>query len=151
MNILSTYRIKLTLATCLAVCLLTACGHKDDKTTADNQAAASATEAAAAPMTAAPADNKGTPAVVNESNATVDAGPDVAAASSAGEVEVGASNVAPEEAMDGGADNSGMDKISENDQVIDDQPASPNAPRAPEETNAPVHESKAIGNAKVGK
>lgn len=129
---------------------LTACGKKEEPAT--NATAASVAEAAPA-MSAAPADSKGTPVLVNETNATVDAGPDSAAntaTATASEVAVGASNVSPEEAMDGGADNSGMEKISENDQVIDDQPASPNAPQAAEEGTAESHQPKAVSNGKVG-
>lgn len=143
----------LTLTGFLSMGALTGCSKKD-ATDVNNATAASVAEAAP-PMTAAPADDKGTPVVINESNANVDAGSDINA-SVATSLDTSASAVAtdmPHEAGDveGGADNSGMDKISENDQVIDNEPASPNAPRASEESTGSSQEPTAVGNAKVGK
>lgn len=147
MNVMFSQQVKLALAMTLSVVALSGCGNKAEKT--DNQTAASAAEAAAVPMSAAPANETGKPAIINESNAMVDAGPD-AAASTADVATATASGVdaAGDEAMDGGADNSAMDKISENDQVIDDQPASPNAPRAADEGESVPAEK--MSNAKVG-
>ena len=55
-----------------------------------------------------------------------------------------ASSIEAESAEDGGADNSAMDKITENDTVIDNAPASPNAPKATDDA------APAVGNQKVG-
>lgn len=145
--------VSVTLASLMTVATLSGCGDKDMPKT-DNATAASVAEAAP-PMTAAPADDKGTPVMINESNANVDAGNDINA-SVATSLDTSASAVAtdtPHEAGDveGGADNSGMDKISENDQVIDNEPASPDAPRASEESNDAPKDNAAVGNAKVGK
>lgn len=146
--------ISLVLVSLLTVTSLGGCGDKDTPKT-DNAVAASAAEAAP-PMTAAPADNKGTPVLINETNSTVDAGGDIntsVATSVAMPASGTASSTTANETgvSEDGADNSGMEKISENDQVIDDQPASPNAPRASDEGTGVTHEHKAVGNAKVGK
>ena len=96
-------------------------------------------------MSAAPADEKNS-AAVTEANATVDAGPDATSASgTATPVDaMPASSAEAEAAEDGGADNSDMDKITENDTVIDNAPASPNAPKASDDA------APAVGNQKVG-
>lgn len=135
------------LAAVLAVTAITGCSKKDSEK-ADNAAAASAAEAAAVPMTAAPANDKGANIAVTEDNAAVDAGPDATASTAMATDTVPASGVDAEghEALEGAADNSEMDKISENDQVIDNEPASPNAPRATEEGTSPNN----VGNARVG-
>lgn len=126
-----------------SILTLTAC-HKKTETT-DNAAAASVAESQAVPMSAAPADEKNT-AAINAANATVDAGPDMASNASAtvSADAAPASGVEVEASGEGEADNSGMDKITENDQVIDNEPASPNAPKA-SDSPAP-----AVGNQKVG-
>lgn len=142
----------LTLTGFLSMGALTGCSKKDPQTT-DNATTASVAETAP-PMTATPADEKGTPVVINETNANVDAGSDVNA-SVATSLDTSASGVSPvaneTDSMEGGADNSGMDKISENDQVIDNEPASPDAPRASDEGTQTNEDHKAVGNAKVGK
>jgi len=131
-----------TLVLSMAVAL-TACSKKsDDENT--NANAASAAEATAAPMSAAPADDQGNAAVVNENTAALDAGPDVAASVSADTGMASGTADTNTEALEGAVDNSGMDKISENDQVIDNEPASPNAPRADDDATGNV------GNARVG-
>lgn len=138
---------KLVLAMTVSMVVLTACGHKEEKA-ADNQAAASVAEAAP-PMSAAPAKDTNTPVLVNEDTATVDAGPEVANTASTATASDVAVAVPESGEGEGVADNSAMEHISENDQVIDDQPASPNAPRASEESSEPVS-NQAVGNAKVG-
>lgn len=124
-----------------SILTLTAC-HKKTETT-DNAAAASVAASQAVPMSAAPADEKNT-AAINAANATVDAGPEMASNASATADAAPASGVEVEASGEGEADNSGMDKITENDQVIDNEPASPNAPKA-SDSPAP-----AVGNQKVG-
>lgn len=138
---------KLAYLTAISVTLIltvTGC-HKKTDTTADM--AASATASQAVPMSAAPADDNKNPAVINENTAALDAGPD-AAASAATMDSVASGNDAVEE---GGADNSAMDKITENDKVVDNEPASPNAPKAADEgdTNE-TSPSPSVGNQKVG-
>ena len=70
---------KITMLSLVSALTLTACDKKTDST--DN-AAASAAESQAVPMSAAPADEKNS-AAVTEANATVDAGPDATSASAA--------------------------------------------------------------------
>ncbi|ELA09476.1 hypothetical protein MOMA_03700 [Moraxella macacae 0408225] len=95
---------------------LTACSKSEPvEKTSDNLA--STTEAI--PMSAAPADENNAPAVINDGNAVADLDSDVTVATS----DVG-------EPIESGVDNSAMETISENDQVIDNKPASPNAPKA---------------------
>lgn len=137
---------KITMLSLVSALTLTACDKKTDST--DNAAAASAAESQAVPMSAAPADEKNS-AAVTEANATVDAGPDATSASGTATTvdAMPASNTSNSEAEavdDGGADNSDMDKITENDTVIDNAPASPNAPRASDDA------APAVGNQKVG-
>ena len=85
---------------------------------------------------------------MTEANATVDAGPDATSASGTAAATpvdaMPASNTEADAADDGGADNSDMDKITENDTVIDNAPASPNAPKATDDA------APAVGNQKVG-
>ena len=134
---------KITMLSLVSALTLTACDKKTDST--DNAAAASVAESQAVPMSAAPADEKNS-AAVTEANATVDAGPDATSASgTATPVDaMPASSIEAESAEDGGADNSDMDKITENDTVIDNAPASPNAPKASDDA------APAVGNQKVG-
>ena len=135
---------KITMLSLVSALTLTACDKKTDSTD-NNAAAASAAESQAVPMSAAPADEKNS-AAVTEANATVDAGPDATSASGAATPvdAMPASSIEAEAAEDGGADNSDMDKITENDTVIDNAPASPNAPKASDEA------APAVGNQKVG-
>lgn len=134
---------KITMLSLVSALTLTACDKKTDST--DNAAAASAAESQAVPMSAAPADEKNS-AAVTEANATVDAGPDATSASGTATTvdAMPASNTEADATDDGGADNSAMDKITENDTVIDNAPASPNAPRASDDA------APAVGNQKVG-
>ena len=134
---------KITMLSLVSALTLTACDKKTDRT--DNAAAASAAESQAVPMSAAPADEKNS-AAVTEANATVDAGPDATSASgTATTVDAMPASIDEVEAADdGGADNSDMDKITENDTVIDNAPASPNAPKASDDA------APAVGNQKVG-
>ena len=134
---------KITMLSLVSALALTACDRKTDST--DNAAAASVAESQAVPMSAAPADEKNS-AAVTEANATVDAGPDATSASgTATTVDAMSASSAEAEAVDdGGADNSDMDKITENDTVIDNAPASPNAPKASDDA------APAVGNQKVG-
>jgi len=134
---------KITMLSLVSALTLTACDKKTDST--DNAAAASAAESQAVPMSAAPADEKNS-AAVTEANATVDAGPDATSASAAATTvdAMPPSNTEADAADDGGADNSDMDKITENDTVIDNAPASPNAPKASDDA------APAVGNQKVG-
>ena len=125
----------------VAVFALTGCNKKTE--TQDNAVAASVAESQAVPMSAAPADEKNA-AAVNEANATVDAGPDTASNASATVTTDALPASGAEMEGEGAADNSGMDKITENDKVIDNEPASPNAPKETE--NA----APAVGNQKVG-
>lgn len=134
---------KITMLSLVSALTLTACDKKTDST--DNAAAASAAESQAVPMSAAPADEKNSPAVT-EANATVDAGPDATSASGTATAvdAMPPSNTEADATDDGGADNSDMDKITENDTVIDNAPASPNAPKASDDA------APAVGNQKVG-
>lgn len=134
---------KITMLSLVSALTLTACDKKTDST--DNAAAASAAESQAVPMSAAPADEKNS-AAVTEANATVDAGPDATSASGTATTvdAMPASNTEADATDDGGADNSAMDKITENDTVIDNAPASPNAPKASDDA------VPAVGNQKVG-
>ena len=135
---------KITMLSLVSALALTACDKKTDGT--DNAAAVSVVESQAVPMSAAPADEKNS-AAVTEANATVDAGPDATSASGTAATPVDAmpaSSIEAESAEDGGADNSDMDKITENDTVIDNAPASPNAPKASDDA------VPAVGNQKVG-
>ena len=134
---------KITMLSLVSALTLTACDKKTDST--DNAAAASAAESQAVPMSAAPADEKNS-AAVTEANATVDAGPDATSASGTATTvdAMPASNTEADATDDGGADNSAMDKITENDTVIDNAPASPNAPKASDDA------APAVGNQKVG-
>ena len=134
---------KITMLSLVSALTLTACDKKTDST--DNAAAASAAESQAVPMSAAPADEKNS-AAVTEANATVDAGPDATSASGTATTvdAMQSSSDEVEAADDGGADNSDMDKITENDTVIDNAPASPNAPKASDDA------APAVGNQKVG-
>ena len=134
---------KITMLSLVSALTLTACDKKTDST--DNAAAASVAESQAVPMSAAPADEKNS-AAVTEANATVDAGPDATSASGTATTvdAMPASNTEADATDDGGADNSAMDKITENDTVIDNAPASPNAPRASDDA------APAVGNQKVG-
>ena len=133
---------KITMLSLVSALTLTACDKKTDST--DNAAAASAAESQAVPMSAAPADEKNS-AAVTEANATVDAGPDATSASgTATTVDAMPASTEADAADDGGADNSAMDKITENDTVIDNAPASPNAPKASDDA------APAVGNQKVG-
>lgn len=134
---------KITILSLVSGLTLTACDKKADST--DNAAVASAAESQAVPMSAAPADEKNS-AAVTEANATVDAGPDATSASGTATTvdAMPASSDEVEAADDGGADNSDMDKITENDTVIDNAPASPNAPKATDDA------APAVGNQKVG-
>ena len=134
---------KITMLSLVSALTLTACDKKTDST--DNAAAASVAESQAVPMSAAPADEKNS-AAVTEANATVDAGPDATSASGTATTvdAMPASNTEADATDDGGADNSAMDKITENDTVIDNAPASPNAPKATDDA------APAVGNQKVG-
>ena len=134
---------KITMLSLVSALTLTACDKKTDST--DNAAAASVAESQAVPMSAAPADEKNS-AAVTEANATVDAGPDATSASGTATAvdAMPASNTEADATDDGGADNSDMDKITENDTVIDNAPASPNAPKASDDA------APAVGNQKVG-
>nr|WP_314232651.1 hypothetical protein [uncultured Moraxella sp.] len=134
---------KITILSLVSALTLTACDKKADST--DNAAVASAAESQAVPMSAAPADEKNS-AAVTEANATVDAGPDATSASGTAATTVDAMPASTEvdATDDGGADNSDMDKITENDTVIDNAPASPNAPKARDDA------APAVGNQKVG-
>ena len=134
---------KITMLSLVSALTLTACDKKTDST--DNAAAASAAESQAVPMSAAPADEKNS-AAVTEANATVDAGPDATSASGTATAvdAMPPSNTEADATDDGGADNSDMDKITENDTVIDNAPASPYAPKASDDA------APAVGNQKVG-
>lgn len=133
---------KITMLSLVSALTLTACDKKTDST--DNAAAASVAESQAVPMSAAPADEKNS-AAVTEANATVDAGPDATSASgTATTVDAMPASTEADATDDGGADNSDMDKITENDTVIDNAPASPNAPKASDDA------APAVGNQKVG-
>lgn len=135
---------QLSILSLAAVLAATGCNKKTETT--DNATAASVAESQAIPMSAAPADGKRSVAI-DEANATVDAGPEtVANASATAAAEaIPASGTEVESVSEGEADNSGMDKITENDKVIDNEPASPNAPKAIEDSAAPT-----VANQKVG-
>lgn len=120
---------KISLISLLALATaLTACS-KSEPTEKNADNLASAAEAQAMPMSAAPADENNAPVVINDSNATADLGSDIADSNAS---NVADTAVTPEagEPAEAGVDNSAMETISENDQVIDDEPASPNAPKA---------------------
>ncbi|MFW2177817.1 MULTISPECIES: hypothetical protein [unclassified Moraxella] len=138
--------VKTTVVTFVSLLMMGMVGCGNKETATENTAnPASVAEAQAVPMSAAPADDKGTPVLVNETNATVDAGPDASLPASTA-VAMDMPPASGAEVMEGGADNSAMDKISEHDQVIDNEPASPNAPKAPEAGEA----TQGVGNGKVG-
>ena len=117
---------------------LTACQKPDEP--AAETTAASVTEPQTMPMSAAPADDdNNAPPLINENTAALDAGPDVNANAAAGAdaaADMPASNATDGEPLEGAADNSAMENISENDQVIDSEPADPNAPKASDSDNA---------------
>lgn len=118
------------------------------------------------PMSAAPAKTKDTPIAVGDDSqpnnhpaaATVDnasegtivepSAPKITEPASNGKAGKGKNQKASAVAITEQADNSAMDSISENDQVIDDAPASPDAPQAHEAgnratvQNEPVHKKK---------
>lgn len=113
---------------------LTACQKPDEP--AAETTAASVTEPQTMPMSAAPADDdNNAPPLINENTAALDAGPDVNATADAA-ADMPASNATDGEPLEGAADNSAMENISENDQVIDSEPADPNAPKASDSDNA---------------
>lgn len=119
---------------------LTACQKPDEP--AAETTAASVTEPQTMPMSAAPADDdNNAPPLINENTAALDAGPDVNANAASADAPVNdqlpAATGADGEPLEGAVDNSGMDNISENDQVIDNEPADPNAPKASDSDTAP--------------
>lgn len=122
-----------------AVSGLSACQKHDEQ--AAETTAASVTEPQTMPMSAAPADDdNNAPPLINENTAALDAGPDVNANAASADASVNdqlpAATGADGEPLEGAVDNSGMDSISENDQVIDDEPADPNAPKAADSDTA---------------
>lgn len=137
-----------------AITSLTACSDKPENPPVSNTPT-NQTEKDV-PMSAKPADTKAQPIAVGEegkaeTGAVVASGtagienPTTADSASAKVVPVVVES-GTDATAEGGADNSGMDKISENDQVIDDTPASPDAPKAQEEkseiSNAPTGTKK---------
>lgn len=152
----------LGLAGCIA---LTGCSKDSDKTAIKNDEVKSA--AKEVPMSAAPAKVKEAPIAVTDNTSSTVGALSVSSAAEGTIIEAAApKNEAPVEKTakgknkkasavaetnpqtEGEADNSAMDSISENDQVIDDAPASPDAPQAKEGStkptiqNAPVHKTK---------
>ena len=121
--------------------LLIACGNKPENPAVGS---AGATEKDV-PMSAKPADVKEKPIAVGEEGKV---GEVVATSSKvATDMPISATaatdNIVPvivdsntDATAEDGVDNSGMDKISESDQVIDDAPASPDAPKAQEGAEA---------------
>ncbi len=88
----------------------------------------STAEDEAVPMSAKPADSQDAPIVEGDTPEITD---DTATTATA---EAQPNEADGEEIVEeGGEDNSEMDNISENDQVVDDEPASPDAPTASEE------------------
>ena len=122
-----------------AVSGLSACQKHDEQ--AAETTTASVTEPQTMPMSAAPADDdNNAPPLINENTAALDAGPDVNANAASADASVNdqlpAATGADGEPLEGAVDNSGMDSISENDQVIDNEPADPNAPKATDSDTA---------------
>lgn len=153
---ISSKKITLVTASLLLSGMLVACGNKPENPTVGNTTNTAEKEV---PMSAKPADTKGKPVAIGEED-KAEKGSVVTSDTASTNAPVHASsstnstnNVVPVVAdssvaaiAEGGADNSGMDKISENDQVIDDAPASPDAPKAPEEntqiSNSPTKHKK---------
>lgn len=142
--------------------VLTGCGKSDDKASKNDEVKPTEKEV---PMSAAPAKTKEAPIAVGDDSHTKVIAPIASSAAEgtvieppapkeAGNEKVGKGKNKKASAVDatlnaeGEADNSAMDSISENDQVIDDAPASPDAPQAKEGEeksavkNEPVHKRK---------
>ena len=119
---------------------LTACS-KSEPTENTQANTASVAEAQAIPMSAAPADDKNAPVVINDSNATADLGGETA--ETVTENEPNASVAAAVEGGDNNIDNSEMEHISEDAEVIDSEPASPNAPKATDSQEKSVNQKVA--------
>lgn len=139
--------------------VLTGCGKSGDKAIKNDEVKSVEKEV---PMSAAPAKTKEAPIAVGEDSHTKAVAPIASSAAEGTVIEPPAPKEATNEKVgkgknkkasavdgtsnaEGEADNSAMDSISENDQVIDDAPASPDAPQAKEGSakatvkNEPVH------------
>lgn len=147
-----------TFALTLAVASLTACGDKTENPPVANNATNPAEKDV--PMSAKPAEGKAQPIAVDEETKADKGSKGVTVASGTAmtmneptsatghneKVIAVTADSHTDSTAEGTADNSGMDKISENDQVIDETPASPDAPKAQEEksqiSNAPTGHKK---------
>lgn len=115
---------KLSMLTLLTAIVMTGCS-KPEQVDEKPLSPASVAEAQAVPMSASPADDKTVPVVVSDNASavatTTASGTNGSVTDNPQEVEVSAEEV----------DNSEMEKITEDAQVIDDEPASPDAPKDP--------------------
>lgn len=134
-------RLHLLSVTVLLSGLLIACGNKPENPAVGS---AGATEKDV-PMSAKPADVKEKPIAVGEegkvgvvavTSGTVTTDMPMSPTASKDNVVPVIVDSSTDATAEGGVDNSGMDKISESDQVIDDAPASPDAPKAQEGAEA---------------
>lgn len=118
----------LVIATCLTGCSK---NEKKEPTQAD---IASAAEAQAVPMSAMPADEKTTPAIINDNNTAVDLSGEITDSNTPSPASDNPENTDNTDNDD--VDNSAMENISEDAEIIDDEPASPNAPKANDSTES---------------
>lgn len=120
---------KTLLNTLIIGTLLTACSKNETPKPAETDVA-SVAEAQAVPMSAMPADTNNAPVIISDNNTNNDIANDTASTTNDTDI--------PEE-TEGGEDNSAMENISEDAEIIDDEPASPNAPQVGE-TNDNVNQ-----------
>lgn len=120
---------KTLLNTLIIGTLLTACSKNETQKPAETDVA-SVAEAQAVPMSAMPADTNNAPAIISDNNTNNDIANDTA--STTNDTDIPAET-------EGGEDNSAMENISEDAEIIDDEPASPNAPQVGE-TNDNVNQ-----------
>lgn len=120
---------KTLLNTLIIGTLLTACSKNETSKPAETDVA-SVAEAQAVPMSAMPADTNNAPAIISDNNTNNDIANDTA--STTNDTDIPAET-------EGGEDNSAMENISEDAEIIDDEPASPNAPQVGE-TNDNVNQ-----------
>lgn len=117
---------KILLGTFIISTALTACNKTEQPQITQNNIA-SVAETQTVPMSAIPADDKTTPTIITDANTTTNV--DIV-----GEMpEIASTTNTTETATDN--DNSAMENISEDAEVIDDEPASPNAPTTNDTTD----------------
>lgn len=119
---------KIFLSTLIIATCLTGCSKKE-KTEPKPAEIASVAEAQAVPMSAMPADEKTAPTIINDNTTPVelnDSNPTTANNNLSDNPENS------DNTDNNDTDNSAMENISEDAEVIDNEPASPNAPKATE-------------------